>query len=131
MPLTAKHLQSLATSLNSLADTINQIAQGLGEQPRQTSAPKKAVPSKKSAKAPVKKSAPKKKTAKAKPNKAAPKPTKTDIILETIRRTRKELTLAELNKRTGFGIRTINNAVYRLKKANKIKSPKKGIYTKA
>ena len=132
MTITPEHLKTLAASLNNLAGTLDQIAQDLGEQPAPSPALKKSIPKKKSAKkAPTKKTASKKKPAKAKPKKTAPKPTKMDVVLETIRRARKELSVAELKKRTGFGIRTINNAVYRLKKTKKIKSAKKGVYTKA
>ena len=42
---------------------------------------------------------------------------------------RQPLTTATLRKRTGFDTRRITNAVYRLTKENKIKSPAKGVYT--
>jgi len=58
-------------------------------------------------------------------------PTKMDVVLRVIRRARKGIDTATLLKRTGFDKRTISNALYKLKKDNKIKSLKKGSYTKA
>jgi len=130
MAVNAKHLQELAASLNDLAKALDQIAGSLGGQSVPAPAPEKSAPKKKPAKAKVIKAAIKKKVTKKNAKKPAKQPTKLDVVLQTIRRARKELSVAELKKRTGFDLRTINNSVYKLKKGNKIKSPKKGIYTK-
>lgn len=110
------NLKALADGLKELARAIDQIAQGIGGQTASAPAPKKTVA--------------KKKPAKAKPKKSTKAPTKLDVVFATIRRARKGLDTAELMKRTGFDKRTISNSVYKLKKSNKIKSPKKGIYIK-
>ena len=131
MTVTTEHLKALAASLNNLAGTVDQIAKDLSEQPAPSPAPKKSAPKKKSAKkAPAKKST-KRKPTKAKAKKDAQKTTKMDVVLTTIRRARKGVDTAELMKRTGFDKRTISNSVYKLKKNNMIKSPKKGMYIKA
>ena len=135
----------MAASLNDFAKVLDQIAGSLSEQMASAPVPEKPVLKKKTVKAPAKRSAPKKKPAKAKAKKPATKkkvakekakkpakqPTKMDVVLQTIRRARKGLDTAALQKRTGFDKRTISNSVYKLKKGNKIKSPKKGVYTKA
>ena len=36
----------------------------------------------------------------------------------------------ELSEQTGFDTKKLNNIIYRLKKQNKIKSVRKGVYTK-
>jgi hypothetical protein len=128
MTISAKQLKTLASSFEKLADSLNKIANSLNA--RSAPSPKKPAPKRKSAKAPAKKSFPKKKPAKAKPQKVAKQPTKTDDVLQTIRRARNGLDTATLKKRTGFDGRTISNAVYKLRKENKIKSPKKGLYIK-
>ncbi len=129
MTISKKTITTLAESFKKLADSINKIADSLDAQ--SAPAPKKSALKKKAAKSPAKKSSPKKKPAKAKPKTTAKKPTKTDVVLQTIGRARKGIDTATLKKRTGYDTRTISNAVYKLKKGNKIKSPKKGFYTKA
>ena len=127
MTVNVKQLQELAASLNDFAKALDQIAGSLGEQLASAPAPEKPPLKKKTAKASAKKAATKKKPAKKK----AKQPTKMDVVLQTIRRARKGLDTATLQKRTGFDKRTISNSVYKLKKGNKIKSPKKGMYIKA
>ena len=121
MTVNPKHLQELAAGLNELASAIDQIARSLGEQLTPAPVPKKVAP---------KKPAAKRKPAKAKAKKSAKKPTKMDVILQTIRRARKGLSVAELRKRTGYSTRTVNNSIYKLKKAKRIQSPKRGVYIK-
>lgn len=130
MKIPAKHIHALAKSLNNLADAIDQILQNPDDQPAPAPKPKKASLKKKSVKTIAKKSAPKKKSAKAKAKKSAKKPTKIDVVLATIQRARNGIDTATLLKRTGFDKRTISNSIYKLKKENKIKSPKKGEYAK-
>jgi hypothetical protein len=105
------HLKTLAATLKGLANSLDKAAQGLEGQL--------------SSKSPVKK-----KNAKAKAPKSSKTPTKKEVILQTIRRARKDLDIAALKKRTGYDTRTINNAVYRLKKEKQIQSPSKGVYSK-
>ena len=129
MTISKKTLTTLSESFKKLADSINNISDSLDNW--SASAPKKSALKKKAAKSPAKKSPQKKKPTKAKPQKAAKQPTKTDVVLQTIGRARKGIDTATLKKRTGYDTRTISNAVYKLKKGNKIISPKKGVYTKA
>jgi hypothetical protein len=114
-------LKALAKNLKELANSLHKVADGLESQPKS------------SAKAKTKKAAtPKaKKPAAAKAKQAAKSTTKKDNILKMIRRARKDLNIAALKKKTGYDTRTINNAVYRLKKENLIISPSKGVYRKA
>ena len=105
------HLKALATTLRGISRSLDKAAQGLEGQ----------LSSKSSAK---------KKSPKVKAKTSSKSPSKKEVVLQTIRRARKDIDIAALKKRTGYDTRTINNAVYRLKKENQIKSPSKGVYTK-
>ena len=54
----------------------------------------------------------------------------TGLVLETIIAAEKPVTMDELGEQTGFPTKKLNNIIYRLKKQNKIKSVRKGVYTK-
>lgn len=115
-------LKSLAGSLKELADSLQQVAQKLEAQPTSGSPAKAKKPTPAKAKKPA--------PTKQKARKSTKTPTKKEVILKIIRRARKELDIATLKKRTGYDTRTINNAVYRLKKEKQITSPAKGVYRK-
>ena len=52
-------------------------------------------------------------------------------VLAIVKRSRKGVDTATLEKKTGFEGRKIGDIVYRLKKEGKIKSERKGVYVKA
>ena len=114
--MNTKQLRMLAASLREFATSLEQVARGLDGRPVATASAKSSP----------------KRAAKPKSRSAAgvSKSTKKEVILQAIRRARKDLDIATLKKRTGFDTRTINNAVYRLKKEKEITSPAKGIYRK-
>ncbi len=82
-----------------------------------------------------------KNTSKAKPVKRAVKkePVKkmaekisvSDTVADIVRRSRKGLTVNDIQMKTGFDVRQIRNAIYTAKKKGKIKSVKRGVYKKA
>jgi len=79
--------------------------------------------------------APKKPKAKPKAVKkaVAKKPAKltaNGTVLAIVKRSRKGIDTATLEKKTGFKGRKIGDIVYRLKKEGKIKSERKGLYVK-
>jgi len=76
----------------------------------------------------------KKPKAKAVKKAAAKKPARvsaSETVLAIIKRSRKGIDTAALNKKTGFEGRKIRDIIYKLKKQGKIKSDPKGIYLKA
>ncbi len=118
-----KDLQSAAKALNTLAKKIDAISKKLGGDKK--TAPAKTSPAKATRKPAtsktVKKSAPKKAASVAAP----------DAILNVINRHEKGVSMATLKEKTGFNTKKVQNAVFRLRKRGKIKSPKKGVYAKA
>ena len=56
--------------------------------------------------------------------------TSTAVVHEAIITAKKPIDMDELNEQTGFNTKKLNNIIYRLKKQNKIKSVRKGVYTK-
>ena len=76
----------------------------------------------------------KKPKAKAVKKAAAKKPTRlsaSGTVLAIVKRSRKGIDTATLEKKTGFEGRKIWDIIYRLKKQGKIKSEPKGLYVKA
>lgn len=56
--------------------------------------------------------------------------TATALVHEAIITAKKPITMDELSEQTGFNTKKLNNIIYRLKKHNKIKSVRKGVYKK-
>ncbi len=56
--------------------------------------------------------------------------TATAMVYETIITATKPIAMDELSEQTGFDTKKLNNIIYRLRKQNKIKSVRKGVYTK-
>jgi transcription initiation factor IIE alpha subunit len=64
----------------------------------------------------------------------AKKPTRvsaSETVLAIVKRSRKGIDTATLEKKTGFVGRKIRDIIFRLRKQGKIKSERKGIYVKA
>ena len=76
----------------------------------------------------------KKPKAKAVRKTTAKKPTRvsaSEAVLAIVKRSRKGIDTATLEKKTGFKGRKIRDTIFRLKKQGKIKSELKGLYVKA
>jgi len=76
----------------------------------------------------------KKPKAKAVRKTTAKKPAKlsaSGTVLAIVKRSRKGIDTATLEKKTGFKGRKIRDTIFRLRKQGKIKSERKGIYVKA
>jgi len=54
----------------------------------------------------------------------------TAVVHETITTATKPITMDELGEKTGYDRKKLNNILYRLRKAKKIKNVSKGVYTK-
>ena len=125
-----KDLQSVVKSLKLLTKQTEQIAKALGkiETPRPAKkrsivkAGKKTV-IKKASKKTVTKKASKKISAKKATSKTA-----TDTVLSIIKRSKKGLNTAALEKKTNFDAIKVRNIIFRLKRQGKIQSKSRGIY---
>jgi hypothetical protein len=116
-----KDLQSVVKSLKLLTKQTEQIAKALGK--IETPRPAKKRPIAKAGKKTVTKKASKKTSAK----KATPK-TATDTVLSIIKRSKKGLNTAALEKKTNFDAIKVRNIIFRLKRQGKIQSKSRGIY---
>ena len=55
----------------------------------------------------------------------------TETVLNLIQKSRNGISISVIKEKTGFDSKKINYIVYRLKKSGKIKSEKKGVYSKS
>jgi len=116
-----KDLQSVVKSLKLLTKQTEQIAKALGK--TETPRPAKKRPIAKSGKKTVTKKAIKKTSAKKATSKTA-----TDTVLSIIKRSKKGLNTAALEKKTNFDAIKVRNIIFRLKRQGKIQSKSRGIY---
>ena len=116
-----KDLQSVVKSLKLLTKKTEQIAKALEK--IKTPRPAKKRPIAKSGKKTVTKKASKKTSTK----KATPK-TATDTVLSIIKRSKRGLNTAALEKKTNFDAIKVRNIIFRLKRQGKIQSKSRGIY---
>ena len=109
-------LKTISSSLTSLSKQIEMITQQVDKfkAKKAGSAPKKTVPKKKVAakKAPAK------------------QPNVIDTILNTIKKTKKGMTIAQLKEKTEFNSKQLSNALYKLTKKGKIEAKSRGLYVK-
>ena len=146
LKLLGESLKTMAKGVNAIADHVDQIAKSQGKKavkPKAAAqkAPKpKPKPKKKPAaqKAPIKK-APLKETVKKAPEKKAPakpaakrgKPASASAtVLDIINNSTEPLNTAAIVEKTGYDTRKVQNIVFNLKKAGKIKSAGRGLYGK-
>jgi len=116
-----KDLQSVVKSLKLLTKQTEQIAKALGK--IETPRPAKKRPIAKTGN----KAVPKKTSKKTSAKKATSK-TATDTVLTIIKRSKKGLNTATLEKKTNFDSIKVRNIIFRLKRQGKIKSKSRGIY---
>jgi len=123
-------LKTLADGLRSISTGIAAIAGKIEKRAKEAPKPaaavkKKSAPRKKAtAKAPAKKKSPRK----AASGKTA-KPTATASVLQVISESAGGADMALLRLKTGLTDKQIANALYKLKRQNKVKSEKRGLYT--
>ena len=125
-----KELKSVVKSLKSLTKQTEKIAKALEK--IQTPKPAKKRPIAKARKKTVTKKAVKKTVVKKARKKAAPKKatgkTATDTVLSIIKRSKKGLNTAALEKKTNFDAIKVRNIIFRLKRQGKVKSASRGMY---
>jgi predicted transcriptional regulator len=119
-------LKTLSKSLATLSEKLVKIT----DQVDKLQAPQKAVPAKKTV---AKKKVVKKKVAKkAAAKKAAPAKQETmlDTVFDTIKRTKKGVTVTQLREKTKLDSRQLSNALYKLTKKGVIQTKSRGLYVK-
>ncbi|MBU1160977.1 MAG: hypothetical protein KKF96_00345 [Proteobacteria bacterium] len=119
-------LKTLSKSLATLSLQVEKIT----NQVDKLQAPQKAAPAKKTV---AKKTVAKKKVAKkAAAKKAAPAKQETmlDAVFDTIKRTKKGVTVAQLREKTKLDSRQLSNALYKLTKKGAIQTKSRGLYVK-
>ena len=116
-----KDLQSVVKSLKLLTKQTEQIAKALGK--IETLRPAKKRPIAKSGKKTVTKKASKKTSTKKATSKTA-----TDTVLSIIKRSKRGLNTAALEKKTNFDAIKVRNIIFRLKRQGKSQSKSRGIY---
>ena len=109
--MVGKEMQSLSRKLAKLILEADRLEKSKPKIPK--TKPVKKVPAKK----PV-------------ANKSA-KLSATDTVLTIINRSKKGVHVSALMKKTGFNEKKVQNVIYKLKKQEKIKSERKGVYVKA
>lgn len=134
-----KGLMAISTTLSSLVQKVEKMAEAIEKGTEKAASAKKAKAVKK-AKAPAKKAkaAPKKKAAKktspaaakAKPAPAAKGQSMLDAIFGMISRSRKGITVAQLKRKTKLDPRQVSNALYKLTQKGKIETISRGVYVK-
>jgi lambda repressor-like predicted transcriptional regulator len=114
-------LKTLSKSLATLSLQVEKIT----NQVDKLQAPQKAVPAKKTV-------AKKKVAKKAAAKKAAPAKQETmlDAVFDTIKRTKKGVTVAQLREKTKLDSRQLSNALYKLTKKGAIQTKSRGLYVK-
>lgn len=118
-------LDTLSKSLVTLSKKVEKIS----DQVDKLLTSKATVPAKKiAAKKVVKKKAVKQISVK---KKAADKPaTMLDTVLDTIKRSKKGITVAQLKEKTKLDSRQLSNALYKLTKKGDIQTKSRGLYVK-
>jgi len=125
-----KKIKAQLNTLSKSLATISKKVEKITDQVDKLLASKTAAPAKKTAakKKVVKKKAPKKIAVK---KKAAAKPaTMLDAVFDTIKRTKKGITVSQLKEKTQLDSRQLSNALYKLTKKGKIQTKSRGLYVK-
>ena len=115
-----KDLQVATRQAKALNAKLDKLIKEVAKLSKPAAAKKKAAPKKK---APAKK----KVAAKKAPAKQL---TVIDTILNTIKKTKKGMTIAQLKEKTEFNSKQLSNALYKLTKKGKIEAKSRGLYVK-
>ena len=130
-------MRTLAGGVATLAEKVDEVAKNQAQQRKtrpaapteaKAGAGKAAAANKPAQKA--KKASTAKRPAEAKKT-ASSSATTTTAVLNAIGNTKKGVSSAAIRAKTNLNTRQVSNAVYKLKKAGKIKSVQRGIYVKA
>ena len=112
-------LRTLAKGVNAVADRLDEIGKQAKPKPKRKTAQKATA------------KRPRTTTKKNAAPKGKPSATAADSVFDAIKRSTKGVDTAAIMKKTGFDRKKVQNAVFKLKKAGKIKAVSKGVYIKA
>ena len=142
--LLGKSLKTMSQGINAIAEQVDEIAEvgkseekegarpaaGVPEVPKPKTKPAKTKPAPKAAKPKAKKK-PAAKKAPAKPAAKKGKPASASAtVLDIINNSPEPLNNAAIMEKTGYDKRKVQNILFNLKKAGKIKSAGRGLYGK-
>ncbi len=122
-------MKQLKKDLKAVAKDLKRLTQKTEKMVKRLEKVDKAQVAKKPKTKAVKK--PKARAAKKVVAKRPAKHSASATVLAIIKRSRKGIDTATLEKKTGFEGRKIRDIIYKLKKQGKIKSERKGLYVKA
>ena len=122
LKIVSEGLKTLAQRVETIAEKVDE---GAGPKSPAKPAVRKKSPAVKKTKS-VKKAAPE-----AGKEKAAQSLTAAETVLRIINSSKKGLNTAAIKEKTGYNQKKVANIVFKLKKQGKIKTPQKGVYTKA
>ncbi len=130
----AKSLLSLSMKVEKIAEKVDAL-RSVKPAPAAKKAVAKKTPAKKAVakKTPAKKAVAKKTAAKKTPaKKAAPTKQLTvqDAVFNTIKRTKKGVTVAQLKEKMDLNAKQLSNTLYKLSKKGKIEAKSRGLYFK-
>ncbi len=114
-------MKELKRDLQSMVKSLKELTEKTEKMIKQLEKPGKAQAAKK----------PKAKTARRAVAKRPTRVSASETVLAIVKRSRKGIDTATLEKKTGFEGRKVLDIVFRLRKQGKIKSERKGIYVKA
>jgi predicted Rossmann fold nucleotide-binding protein DprA/Smf involved in DNA uptake len=124
-------MRTLAGGVATLAEKVDEVAKSQANQKKAgpASSPKASTAKKRKA---AGRTAPARKKAAAKAKKpASSSVTNTTAVLRAIGNSKAGVSSASIQAKTGLSARQVSNAVYKLKKAGRVKSVKRGAYIKA
>jgi len=114
----SKSLVTLSKKVEKISDQVDKLLTSKATVPAKKIASKKVVKKKAEKQISVKK-------------KAAAKPaTMLDTVLDTIKRSKKGITVAQLKEKTKLDSRQLSNALYKLTKKGDIQTKSRGLYVK-
>ncbi|MFO7554925.1 MAG: hypothetical protein R6W88_06950 [Desulfobacterales bacterium] len=114
----SKSLVTLSKKVEKISDQVDKLLTSKATVPAKKIAAKKVVKKKAEKQISVKK-------------KAADKPaTMLDTVLDTIKRSKKGITVAQLKEKTKLDSRQLSNALYKLTKKGDIQTRSRGLYVK-
>lgn len=130
-----KILQQMVKELKGLTKKAVKLQTQIAKEEKQAKKKvikKKVAPEKAPKKVSAKKAPVKKATKKAAPKKSAPvkKVSAIGTVLEIINQSKNGVSTKTLEKKSGFNARKISNVLFKLKKQGKVKSEKRGVYSK-
>jgi len=114
----SRSLVTLSKKVEKISDQVDKLLTSKATVPAKKIASKKVVKKKAEKQISVKK-------------KAAAKPaTMLDTVLDTIKRSKKGITVAQLKEKTKLDSRQLSNALYKLTKKGNIQTKSRGLYVK-